>query len=77
MNEKVTDNNRDEQIAQKINQVAEQISVNSQFAVTLEERLRSAHSPNSNWLVASFRQVSPALRWVALMILLGLVLSLS
>lgn len=77
MNDKFIDTSRAEQIAQKINQVAEQTNVNSQFAAELEERLRSAHTPKTSWLASSFKQVSPALRWVALMVLLGLVLSLS
>jgi LysM repeat protein len=78
MNEKFTDQNRDEQIAQKLNQVAEQTHANSQFAAELEERLRDAHRPKSSgWFTAVFRQVSPAVRWVALMVLLGLGLSLS
>jgi sensor c-di-GMP phosphodiesterase-like protein len=77
MNDKFTDTSRAEQIAQKINQVAEQTHVNSQFAAELEERLRSAHTPKTSWLASSFKQVSPALRWVALMVLLGLALSLS
>lgn len=77
MNDKFTQNDRDEQFAQKLNQVAEQTNVNSQFAAELEERLRNAHQPKAGWFAASFRQVSPVLRWVALMVLLGLVLSLS
>ncbi|RPJ26988.1 MAG: LysM peptidoglycan-binding domain-containing protein [Chloroflexi bacterium] len=77
MNDNFTNTNRDEEIVQKINQVAEGTNVNLQFAAELEERLRSAHSPKTSRFVASFKQVSPALRWVALMVLLGLVLSLS
>ncbi len=77
MNERLTDNNRAEPIAQKINQVVEQTNANSHFAATLEERLRNAHSPKTSGVAALFKQVSPTLRWVALMILLGLVLSLS
>jgi len=78
MNEKFTDQNRDEKIAQKLNQVAEQTRANSQFAAELEERLRDAHRPKSTWWFATaFRQISPTVRWVALMVLLGLVLSLS
>ncbi|HSK88413.1 MAG TPA: hypothetical protein VK880_08665, partial [Anaerolineales bacterium] len=78
MNEKFTDQNRAEKIAQKLNQVAEQTHANSQFAAELEERLRNAHRPKSSrWFVAAFKQISPAVRWVALMVLLGLVLSLS
>jgi len=77
MNDKLTNSNSDENIARKLNQAAEQISANSQFAAELEERLRDAHQPKSGWFVTSFKQVSPTLRWVALMILLALVLSLS
>lgn len=79
MNDKFTNdlNSEDEKISQKLNQVAEQANVNSQFAAELEERLRSAHQPKAGWFATTFRQVSPALRWVALMVLLGLVLSWS
>jgi len=77
MNDRFTEDNRDEAIAQKLNQVAEQTRANPQFAAELEERLRNAHRPKGIWFTASFKQISPVLRWVALMILLGLVLSLS
>src|SRR5689334_17129824 len=78
MNDKFTNKtDRDnEATAQKLNQVAEQTHANSQFANELEERLRKAHRPQNGWLTA-FSQVSPALRWVALMVLLALVLSWS
>ena len=65
-----------EPIAQKLNQIAEQTHANPQFAAELEERLRNAHRPQNGWLTA-FSQVSPTLRWVALMVLLALVLSWS
>jgi LysM repeat protein len=79
MNDKFTNdlNEEDEKISQKLNQVAEQTTVNSHFAAELEEKLRSAHQPKAGWLAATFNQVSPVFRWVALMILLGLVLSWS
>ncbi len=77
MNDKFTDNNRDGDIARKLDQVAEQTNVNSQFAAELEQRLRNAYRPKDSGFAAYFKQVSPVLRWVALMILLGLVLSLS
>jgi len=77
MNDKFTDDNRAEEIAQKLNQIAEQTNVNSQFAADLEQRLRSAHQPKTGWFALAFKQVSPALRLAALMILLALVLSLS
>lgn len=79
MNDNFTNNlnGEEEKISQKLNQVAEQTTVNSQFAAELEERLRSAHQPKAAWFAATFRQVSPVLRWVALMVLLGLVLSWS
>jgi LysM repeat protein len=70
-------NDEDEKISQKLNQAAERINVNSQFAAELEERLRSAHRPKAGWFAATFSQVSPVLRWVTLMVLLGLVLSWS
>ncbi|MBN2117962.1 MAG: LysM peptidoglycan-binding domain-containing protein [Anaerolineales bacterium] len=77
MNDKLSDNSRADDIARKLDQVAEQTTVNSQFAAELEERLRNAHEPKTNWFTSAFKQVSPALRWTALMVLLGLVLSLS
>ncbi|HSB01430.1 MAG TPA: hypothetical protein VLE49_12325, partial [Anaerolineales bacterium] len=77
MNDKFTDNERAEDIAQKLDQVAERTNVNPQFAAELEERLRSAHRPKTSWLMASFQRVSPVVVWVALIMLLGLVLSLS
>ncbi len=43
-----------EAIAQKLNQVAEQTHVNSQFAAKLEERLRSAHQRPSGLFAAWF-----------------------
>jgi LysM repeat protein len=42
----------------------------------LEEQLRNNYRPQTGWL-ATWGQVSPALRWVALMVLLALVLSWS
>src|SRR5512138_804482 len=77
MNDKFTNNvEHEEDIARKLSQVAEQTRASGQFATDLEERLRSAHRPRTGWL-AAFDQVSPTLRWVALMVLLALVLSLS
>ncbi|HEX2997496.1 MAG TPA: hypothetical protein VHP14_21925, partial [Anaerolineales bacterium] len=77
MNDKYTNDKRTEDLAQKLKQVVEQTSVNPQFEAELEHRLRAAHQPQSRGLVFSFKQLSPVLRWAALMILLGLVLSLS
>ncbi|HLO16380.1 MAG TPA: hypothetical protein VK206_16225, partial [Anaerolineales bacterium] len=70
MNDKFTDKDREEDIARKLSEVAEQTHANAQFSVELEERLRNAHRPKVSWLVSSFRQISPTLRWVALMLLL-------
>jgi LysM repeat protein len=79
MNDRFTNNvnGDDENIARKLSQVAEKTNVNPQFAAELEERLRTASRPKSSWSVSMFGQISPALRWVALMILLALVLSWS
>ncbi|HLO30057.1 MAG TPA: LysM peptidoglycan-binding domain-containing protein [Anaerolineales bacterium] len=79
MNEKFTNdlNREDEKIVQKLNQAAENIHANAQFSAELEKQLRSAPRPKAGLFMASFQQVSPILRWVALMILLALVLSLS
>jgi LysM repeat protein len=65
-----------EALTKKLKQVAEQTQASSQFAAELEEKLRSAHRPQTGWL-ATLSQISPALRWMALMVLLALVLSWS
>jgi LysM repeat protein len=79
MNDKFTNNvnGDDENIARKLSQVAEMTNVNPQFAAELEERLRTVSRPKSSWSVSIFGQISPALGWAALMILLALVLSWS
>jgi len=79
MNDKFTNNmNReDEIIGQKLDRVANQTNISSQFASELEERLRIAHQPKMSWFASSFKQVSPTLRWVGLVLLLGLVLNWS
>jgi LysM repeat protein len=79
MNDKFTNNTNsdDENIARKLNQLAEQINVNAQFAAELEEVLRNMHRPKARLFGDSSKQVSPTLRWAALMILLALVLSWS
>ena len=78
MNDKFTNETKrdDQDIAHKLNQVAEGTHVSGRFAAELEERLREAHPPRAGWF-ASFAQISPTLRWVALMILLAIVLSWS
>ncbi len=78
MNDRFKNEKRDDEIiAQKLNHVAEQTHANSQFATDLEERLRQAHQPNATWFSNPFAQLSPTLRWLALMVLLALVLSWS
>jgi LysM repeat protein len=76
MNDKFTNNNEEEAIASKLNQVAERTQASSQFAADLEARLRSSYRPQAGWL-AWLISFSPTLRWVALMILLIVVLSWS
>ncbi len=78
MNEQFKNNieRDDDTIAQKLSQVAEQTQANGHFAAELEQKVRSAYRPQTGWL-ATFRQVSPTLRWVALMVLLAVVLSWS
>ena len=75
MNDKLTNipNPDDDSIARKLTDVAEQTHINSQFAAALEEKLRSAHQPKAGW----FSRYSPALPWVAVIVLLGLILSWS
>src|SRR5262245_13137484 len=75
MNDKFTNTPKldDDAIARKLNQAAEQTHASDQFAAELEERLRNAHQPKTAW----FTQVSPVLRWVALMAILALLLSWS
>lgn len=77
MNDKYTNDKRTEDLTQKLDHVAEQITVNPQFEAELEQRLRAKHQPKTRGIAFSFKQISPVLRWAALMILLGLVLSLS
>ena len=79
MNDKFTNNTNpeNEPITQKLSQVAEHTNVNSQFAAELEERLRNAHQPKASWFATACQQISPTLRWTAMMILLGLILSWS
>lgn len=77
MNEPFENNERDDDIARKLSKVAEQTDANSQFAAELEQRLRKARQPKTGWFAATFRQISPAVRWVAIMALLVLVLSWS
>jgi LysM repeat protein len=79
MNEKKPNpmNLEDEKLAQKLSQVAEQTHANAQFAAELEERLRNTRQAKPSWFAVTFRQVSPALRWAAFMILLAVVLSWS
>jgi LysM repeat protein len=78
MNDKFTNNmNPDEDdIARKLNQVADQTHASGQFAAELEQKLRGARQPKTGWLT-TFTQISPTLRWVALIILLAVVLSWS
>jgi len=71
-----TTNGDEENIARKLNQVAEQTQVNAQFATELEQKLRDAHPPRAGWF-AAFAQISPTLRWVGLMVLLAVILSWS
>src|SRR5690349_21138940 len=70
-------NSDDEKIAQKLSQVAEQTQANRQFAADLEEKLRSTHKPVRSGLVFGLSQISPAIRWAALLILLAVALSWS
>jgi len=77
MNEQFTNDDRDEDIARKLKDVAEQTQANVHFAAALEERLRDTRTQKTGPFTSRFRQISPAVRWVALMLLLGLVLSWS
>ncbi|MDQ2691439.1 MAG: LysM peptidoglycan-binding domain-containing protein [Chloroflexota bacterium] len=74
MSEKFTKNGHDDDIAIQLKQIAEHTQANPRFAAELEEHLRDL--PRRNWF-AAFSGISPTLRWVALMVLLGLVLSWS
>jgi LysM repeat protein len=77
MNDQFPNNERDREIAQKLSHVAEQTHANAQFTTELEERLRQGRQSKTGWLAASFKQVSPVLRWGALLTLLALALSWS
>lgn len=78
MNDKFTTNTErdDDVIARKLTQIAAETQPNQQFSAELEERLRASHRPGTGWWM-TFSQISPALRWVAVMVLLALVLSWS
>jgi hypothetical protein len=76
MNDRFTNTDNDEDIARKLTHVAEQTHADGQFASDLEQKLRRAHQPKPGWFV-TFSQISPTLRWVALMVLLAVVLSWS
>jgi LysM repeat protein len=75
MSDKLTNNpNPDEEdIARKLSEVAGQTHPSGQFAAALEEKLRRAHQPTTGW----FSRLSPVLPWVAVIIVLGLILSWS
>ncbi len=79
MNHKFTNNMdaENKKFAQELYELAEETNVNSHFAGELEEKLRVAHQPKPGCLGYSLKQISPTLRWVAMMIVLGLVLSWS
>ena len=67
----------DEKISQRLSQVAEQTRANAQFAAELEEHLRNARQPRAGWFGSVVGQVSPAIRWGVLTVILMLVLSWS
>lgn len=79
MNKKFTDNMNadDEKIAKLLSETAEKTKANAHFSTELEGKLREAHTPRATWSIPFFSQISPALRWAMLMILLALVLSWS
>jgi LysM repeat protein len=77
MNDQFTKNDSEEDITRKLSHVAEQTHANAQFAAELEERLRNTRRPRGGGLAFTLRQISPSLRWAALLILLGVVLSWS
>ncbi len=76
MSEKFTRNSHDDNMARELSRMAEHAQANPRFAAELEERLRGLHELDGSRLAALSR-ISPTLRWVALMVLLGLVLSWS
>jgi LysM repeat protein len=77
MNDQYPNNERDQEMAQKLNQVSEHTHANPQFAAELEERLRRADHPKVGWFATAFHQISPVVRWAVLMILLAVALSWS
>ena len=77
MNDQFTNGDREEELAQKLNEIAEQTHASAQFAAELEGRLRHARQSKANSLAVALKGISPALRWAALMILLALALSWS
>ena len=77
MNDPFTNHDHVDEIAERLNRVAEHTSASSQFAADLEEKLRHMHQPKSSRFGVTFRRISPMVRWAAVMVLLGLVLSWS
>jgi LysM repeat protein len=79
MNDKLTNdtNSESENIARTLTETAGKITLTPNFAAELEQKLRSAHRPRRLWFASSFKQVSPTLGWIALIVLFGLALNWS
>jgi LysM repeat protein len=77
MNDPFTNHDHEDEVAERLSRVAEHTNASSQFAANLEEKLRDMHQPKRSWLGVTFRRISPTVRWAAVMVLLGLVLSWS
>jgi LysM repeat protein len=78
MKDQLTDMNRDDQtLAQKLDQVAEQIQVSQQFSEDLEQKLRGVYEPQKTWFSFSRDRLFASLSWVALVLVVGLILDWS
>jgi hypothetical protein len=79
MNDKFTNdtNSESENIARTLTETAGKITLTPNFAAELEQKLRSAHRPRRLWFASSYKQVSPTLGWIVLIILFGLALNWS
>lgn len=69
--------NQDDEFARKLHEVAESTNANAHFMAELENKLKEVHQPKANWPMPAFKKITPALGWIALVIVFGFVLSWS
>jgi LysM repeat protein len=78
MNEPFTNKTeaQENEIAEKLQAVADQTHATPYFVGELEEQLRAKHKPKAGWLMA-WRDLTPSLGWVALVLAVSILLILS